>query len=66
MYGPDAELDRTLLYSLSQLPVKQFSEVVISIAVGCWQWLIASRPDLEYRVKGHHTKKTLINFVLGA
>ena len=51
------EVDRTLLYSLCQLPVKQFTELAIAIAVDCWQWLIASRPDLEYMVKGRTIEK---------
>ena len=49
-----SELDRTLLYSVCQLPVKDFKEISIAIGVDCWQWLISRRPDLEYRVKGRH------------
>ena len=43
-------LDRRLLYSVSQLPVKEFRELSISLGIDCWHWLIASREDLEYRV----------------
>lgn len=47
-------LDRTLLFSVSNLPVLEFTELSIAIGIDCWHWLIASRPDLEYRVKGYH------------
>ena len=48
-------LDRTLLFSVCQLPVLEFTELSISISIDCWHWLIANRPDLEYRVKDHHS-----------
>jgi len=41
-------LDRSLLYNLSQLPVRVFTEVAIATAVECWNWLLTKRPDLEY------------------
>ncbi len=47
-------LDRTLLFSVCQLPVIEFTELIISIGIDCWHWLIAARPDLEYRVQGLH------------
>ena len=43
-------IDRHLLYSITQLPVKKFKEVPISVAIECWQWLLTNRPDLEYPV----------------
>ena len=43
-------LDRSLLYSISQLPVRVFTEVAIATAVDCWNWLLTKRPDLEYPV----------------
>ena len=43
-------IDRHLLFSISQLPVKNFKEVSISVAIECWQWLLTNRPDLEYPV----------------
>ena len=43
-------LDRSLLYNISQLPVRVFTEVAIATAVNCWNWLLTKRPDLEYPV----------------
>ena len=43
-------LDRSLLYNISQLPVRVFTEVAIATAVDCWNWLLTKRPDLEYPV----------------
>ena len=43
-------LDRSLLYNISQLPVRVFTEIAIATAVDCWNWLLTKRPDLEYPV----------------
>lgn len=43
--------DRSLLYSLVQLPVRVFSEEAVSIASLCWQWVVTARPTLEYHVR---------------
>ena len=53
-------IDRPLLYSISQLPVKKFNEVPISVAIECWQWLLTNRPDLEYPVRTHTLKLCIV------
>eukprot|EP00731_Ephydatia_muelleri_P032328 Em0023g835a len=40
--------DRSLLYNVTQLPVRVFSEEAVSIASLCWQWIVTARPSLEY------------------
>ena len=47
---PPEGLDRSLLYNISQLPVRVFTEIAIATAVDCWNWLLTKRPDLEYPV----------------
>ena len=43
-------IERSLLYTVSQVPIRRFSAAALSVAVGCWQWLLTKRPDLEYPV----------------
>ena len=45
-----AGIERSLLYTVSQVPIRKFSAAALSVAVGCWQWLLTKRPDLEYPV----------------
>ena len=55
-HTPRAGIERSLLYTVSQVPIREFSAAALSVAVGCWQWLLTKRPDLEYPV----------SYVLGA
>ena len=44
------QLHRSLLSSVTQLPVKNFTEVAITTAIQCWQWLLTAAPVLEFPV----------------
>ena len=55
--GPTpTDIERSLLYTVVQVPVREFSAPGIRQALGCWQWLLTKRPDLEYLVRcgGHY------------
>ena len=41
---------RTLLHAICHLPIKSFRTDIVTMATHCWQWLITSRPNLEYSV----------------
>ena len=42
--------DRTLLRALIWEPVQSFKVKAMQVAVGCWDWLLVARPELEYTV----------------
>ena len=43
-------LHRSLLSAITQLPVRAFTEVAITTAIQCWQWLLTAAPLLEFPV----------------
>lgn len=47
---PPTGMERSLLYTICQLPVRTFTEVAIATAISCWNWLLVARSDLEYPV----------------
>ena len=47
---PLSPLLRSLLSTITRLPVRTFTEVAIATAVQCWQWLLTAGPILEFPV----------------
>ena len=45
-------IHRSLLYAVTQLPMRAFSQVAIATASQCWQWLLTAQPSLEFPVSG--------------
>lgn len=41
-------VSRQLLHAIAWCPLELFTTDVVSAAVECWQWIISSRPDLEF------------------
>ena len=52
-------LHRSLLSTITQFPVKAFTEVAITTAIQCWQWILTSAPFLEFPVSAHPHTLTL-------
>ena len=42
--------DRSLLRLLVWEPVQSFKKKAIQVGIGCWEWLLVARPELEYSV----------------
>ena len=42
--------DRSLLRLLVWEPIQSFEVKTIQVAIGCWEWLLVARPELEYSV----------------
>ena len=44
-------VDRQLLHNLCWCPADLFTELSMSTAVSCWEWIMGARQDLELPVR---------------
>ena len=43
-------VDRDLLHNICWTPADVFSDLSLSTAVSCWEWIMGARQDLELQV----------------